>query len=204
MPPDQRPAIKPPLQFDLPFTKPCRLAKVFPAPAPSPVTFLMDFPMTTSGWPNFFPKSCNNTGIPPAPRESPSFWRSGWKQQHLVNCLAAYFRAPYSGWQTLDALQAAVQPPALWMAGFICQPQHCLWQIHPPAFFLLYLEYLWSIPTFSTLLFTILPSVSNNRAIFDTEVNSLLYLSAFLLSLTLLVIHSPLVSLISSNCYLYF
>lgn len=76
--------------------------------------------------------------------------------------------------------------------GFIHQPQHRLQQTHHPASFLLHLEDLRSIPSFSTL-FTILPSVSNSSLTFDTEINPLLYLSAFLLPLTLLIIHSPLV-----------
>lgn len=95
-------------------------------------------------------------------------------------------------------------PPASQSSSFIHQPQlSCGKSILPPRFsciwnscgdflpFLLcYLQFHHLSPTTKTF--------------FDTGINPTVCLSAFLLSLTLLVIHSPLVSLISSNCYLYF
>lgn len=80
----------------------------------------------TLWWPNFFPKSCNNTGIPPAPRNLPAFEDLGVGSSSLVSCLVASFRAPHSSCEASDALQAAMQPPALQTAGFTCQPQYCV------------------------------------------------------------------------------
>lgn len=102
------------------------------------------------------------------------------------------------------SLPQSHHPPALQSSSFIHQPQlSCGKSILPPRFSciwnscgdflpfpLCYLQFHHLSPTTKTF--------------FDTGINPTVCLSAFLLSLTLLVIHSPLVSLISSNCYLYF